>query len=95
MEVQVEGFDKPHTFIKAKDGWWECEEIARAINPKETVCKVSPWYVDFVDAPSCDFTIIDTDCDNCDGTGAIDTPFSGSEPCCEICSGTGLIENLH
>lgn len=32
------------------------------------------------------------ECDNCDGTGAVDTPASTDEPGCEECSGEGIIE---
>ncbi len=30
-------------------------------------------------------------CTNCGGTGAVDTPFSGSDPCCPECDGDGFI----
>jgi DnaJ-class molecular chaperone len=29
-------------------------------------------------------------CENCNGTGAIDAPFSGSDPCCPECDGEGF-----
>jgi DnaJ-class molecular chaperone len=28
-------------------------------------------------------------CSTCDGTGAIDAPYSGSDPSCPDCDGTG------
>ena len=30
-------------------------------------------------------------CSRCNGTGAIDTPFSGSDPSCPDCDGEGVI----
>jgi len=29
-------------------------------------------------------------CERCDGTGAIDAPFSGSDPSCPECDGEGI-----
>tara|TARA_S200002703_G_scaffold140627_1_gene131989 strand:- start:129 stop:392 length:264 start_codon:yes stop_codon:yes gene_type:complete len=30
-------------------------------------------------------------CENCNGTGAIDAAWSGSDPCCPQCGGEGLL----
>lgn len=30
-------------------------------------------------------------CDECEGTGSVDTPFSGSDPCCPECDGEGVV----
>lgn len=30
-------------------------------------------------------------CERCDGTGAIDAPFSGSDPSCPECDGEGVV----
>lgn len=30
-------------------------------------------------------------CENCHGTGCVDTPFSGSDPSCSVCDGTGSV----
>ena len=30
-------------------------------------------------------------CETCHGTGAVDAPYSGSDPCCPDCSGTGFM----
>lgn len=31
-------------------------------------------------------------CKRCKGTGCVDTPFSGSDPCCPDCDGCGVID---
>tara|TARA_Y100000310_G_scaffold215539_1_gene216483 strand:- start:463 stop:642 length:180 start_codon:yes stop_codon:yes gene_type:complete len=31
------------------------------------------------------------ECETCNGTGAINAPFSGSDPCCPDCDGIGYI----
>ena len=37
-----------------------------------------------------ELVIGDEPCPRCDGTGAIDTPYSGSDPVCPECDGKGL-----
>ena len=31
-------------------------------------------------------------CERCAGTGAVDAPYSGSDPSCPKCSGQGAVE---
>ncbi len=31
------------------------------------------------------------ECDPCLGTGSVDAPFSGSDPCCDECGGQGSV----
>ena len=31
-------------------------------------------------------------CETCNGTGAVDAPFSGDDPCCPECDGEGTLD---
>ena len=42
----------------------------------------------FAQCKSCGWMV----CTPCAGTGAVDTPFSGSDPCCEACAGEGAFD---
>ncbi len=33
------------------------------------------------------------ECDPCLGTGSVDAPFSGSDPCCDECGGQGSVSD--
>lgn len=51
---------------------------------------------DTVAAAMADFDInwrikVPIKCEHCNGTGAIDTPYSGSDPACPDCDGEGVI----
>ena len=47
-----------------------------------------PWNGDFTE-PFPDAELEDEPCPDCGGTGAVDTPFSGSDPVCGSCDGRG------
>jgi hypothetical protein len=47
------------------------------------------WDSDFLmECPGCECETVP--CTRCNGTGAIDAPFSGSDPSCPECDGEGV-----
>jgi hypothetical protein len=63
--------------------WTACE--------KKDIPANSAWLQNPGDIVTCPKCVGTSKCERCDGTGAIDAPFSGSDPSCPECDGEGVV----
>jgi len=60
MRVYLPQIDEIVVFTKAHDGWWECKQWGRAINPHLSVCIMDPYYdIMGTGSPKFEFEIVE------------------------------------
>ena len=83
--------DKAGVLHRAVGAWMHCEiRLMWTACGKKDIPANRAWLQTAGDEVTC-AACIDEVCPRCEGTGAIDAPFSGSDPSCPDCDGEGTI----